>query len=309
MIADFSSKSHLLSIKSMSQQDMYKIFDAARRIKADGNSVKNKSKYQDCVLASLFFQPSTRTRLSFESAANRLGLRVIGFSDSETSRSGSNWNETMSDAAMMINGYADLAVIRHPVVEPILEFSAYSIIPVINAGNGEGLGAEHPTQAILDTYTINERFSLEKPLTILLACHPSSRSARSLIFALTKFPSVELILCLDGSVLFEDDENYLIESRIKYRYINELTDGLAEADVVYIAGFKERADHQVRSGLVLEPQILELAKPEMMIMHPLPRGLELPQSLDESPHAAYFLQANNGLSVRMALIQQILNGL
>lgn len=304
---EYSWNDHLISIKSMSQQQIYRIFEQAARLKADKYKIGNGKPYEGYVLASLFFQPSTRTRLSFESAANKLGVRVIGFSDSETSRSGSNWKEAMSDAAMMINGYADLAVIRHPAVDPISEFSAHSQIPVINAGNGEGLGAEHPTQAILDTYTISERFSLEKPLTVLLACHPSSRSARSLMFALVKFPAVELILCLDGAKLFDDDQKYLSDSNVSYRYSTELKDGLAEADIVYIAGFKERADHQVRRGLILEPKDLEIAKSKMMILHPLPRGLELPYSLDGSHHAAYFSQANNGVPVRMAIIQEILN--
>ncbi|MBI6707069.1 hypothetical protein JTE78_25840 [Pseudomonas syringae pv. aptata] len=309
MSGNHSWNSHLLSIKSMSKEDLYAIFEMAAKIKSNGNAIQDKSNYKSFILASLFFQPSTRTRLSFESAANRLGMRIIGFSDGETSRSGSNWKESMSDAASMISGYADLAVVRHPIVDPVIQFSRHSRIPVINAGNGEGLGAEHPTQAILDIFTISERFSFDKPLTVLLACHPSSRCARSLIFALTKFPLAKLVLCLDGGKLFQDDEKYLSDNKIAYRYIGALIDGLAEADVVYMAGFKERADHKVRRSLVLESCMLKIAKPEMIIMHPLPRGFELPYSLDTSRHAAYFYQANNGLPVRMAILQQILDSL
>ncbi|WP_254850393.1 aspartate/ornithine carbamoyltransferase family protein [Xenorhabdus bovienii] len=307
-VQNFFLKDNLLSIKSLDLDTIMNIIDLAQNFKVSKPDKKIKKRNEDILVASLFFQASTRTRLSFESAANRLGARVIGFANGESSRSGSSWNEQFTDTAQMINAYADIAVMRHAEVESVHNYCTKSRLPVINAGNGEGLNAEHPTQALLDIFTIHQSFPLHKSLTLLLCCHPSSRSARSLLFCIALFHNIKLLLCTEENCkLFQEDEAYLRQAGVTYEYLHNIKEGLCSADVIYMAGYKETADHLPDSNLIFTPDLLSYLHPRAIIMHPLPRGYELPYELDDSVHCAYFSQAENGVFVRMAILQGYFN--
>ena len=287
----------IISIRDFSKADILHVLDVAQRFEQ-----KQEMLLQGKVLASCFFEPSTRTRLSFESAMHRLGGRVIGFSEGAcTSQSK---GESLHDTMRIISSYADVIVIRHPQVGSAKVAADAAFVPVINAGDGPN---EHPTQTLLDLYTIQKLKGMIDGLNIgFVGDLKYGRTVHSLAHALTHF-NVNLFFVSPQSLAMPAE--LLHDGDVQTFDLNQV---LPELDVLYATRIqKERFPtlhdyNQVRHSYCLDKSILGKAKPDLKILHPLPRVDELHPELDNYPHAAYFEQAANGVVVRQALLGLVL---
>ncbi len=268
----------------------------------------NQPLFKGKVIASIFFEPSTRTRLSFETAANRLGARVIGFSDSvNTSLSK---GETLKDTIKMISNYADLIVMRHPLEGSARYASEISAVPVINAGDGSN---QHPTQTLLDLYSIFKTQGTLENLRINIAGDLKyGRTVHSLIQAMSHFSPSFLFTSPAELSLPKEYKDYLKERGIEYKETHNLSEGIADSDIIYMTRvqrerFTDPIEYErVRNVYVLTGPMIKSCKPNMKILHPLPRVNEISIDVDDSTHAYYFEQARNGIYTRMAIITKLL---
>ncbi|HUU12104.1 MAG TPA: aspartate carbamoyltransferase [Terriglobia bacterium] len=267
--------------------------------------------YHNRIMATLFYEPSTRTRFSFETAMHRLGGRVISTENAAEFSSVAK-GETLEDTIRIMNGYADVIVIRHYEVGSAKRAAAVSRVPVINAGDGVG---QHPTQALLDLYTIRKEIGAIDGLRVAMVGDlAQGRTVRSLTYLLSKFRDVKLYFVAPPLLKMKDDIlDHLKERKVWYTEETSLDKVLPEVDVVYQTRVqKERfgdriADYeQCRGVYVITPDSLRLMKDKAIVMHPLPRLGEIAMEVDKDPRAAYFRQAQNGLYVRMALLTQVL---
>ncbi len=263
------------------------------------------------IMATLFYEPSTRTRFSFETAMHRLGGRVISTENAAEFSSVSK-GETLEDTIRILNGYADLIVLRHYEVGAAQRAAAVSRVPVINAGDGPG---QHPTQALLDLYTIEKEIGSIDGLRIAMVGDlANGRTVRSLAYLLGKFRDVHIWFVAPPPLRMKDDIlTYLAEHGVEYTEESSLEKVLPEVAVVYQTRIqKERfgdriADYEKCRGLyVINAASLRLMKPHAIVMHPLPRVDEISMEVDQDPRAAYFRQAQNGLYVRMALLARVM---
>ncbi len=298
----------LVNINDLSNEHIEYLFKAADKMKA---TIENKEKGVLCegkILATLFYEPSTRTRFSFESAMHRLGGSVIGFSSTEGTSVSKG--ETLADTIRTIANYVDIIAIRHPNEGSARVASLYSKVPVINAGDG---GHQHPTQTLLDLYSIQLRKHQLKGLNVLLSGDLRfGRTTHSLSIALARF-GANLFFASPPGLEMPD---YIIHT-LKEEY--NLTPGIANdireyihvSDVIYMTRVqRERLGEmeylQYRGSYVLTNELLKSAKPDAMILHPLPRVDEISKEVDDDPRALYFEQAYNGVPMRMALIATLL---
>jgi aspartate carbamoyltransferase catalytic subunit len=267
--------------------------------------------YQNRIMATLFYEPSTRTRFSFETAMHRLGGRVISTENAAVFSSAAK-GETIEDTIRILNGYADVIVLRHSEVGAARRAASVSRVPIINAGDGVG---QHPTQALLDLYTIlKETGSLDGLSIAMVGDLAQGRTVRSLAYLLSKFKGVKMFFVAPPLLRMKEDIlAHLREHGVEFTEETELDRVLPQVDVVYQTRIqKERfgdriADYeQLRGVYVLTQQTLRLLKPKAIIMHPLPRLDEIAPEVDQDPRAAYFRQAQNGLYVRMALLTTLL---
>lgn len=299
-----SKPKHVLSALDLCTSQVKEICERGIQLK---KSLISKEPYagsaEGSTIGVLFFEASTRTRLSFEKSAMRLKCDTIGFADVEVSRAGSSWGESLSDTARSINGYADAIVVRHEAVQ---EYAHYSSVPVINAGDGWGDLSEHPTQGLTDLVSLQSDFGTIDGLNVVLMTCPTSRSAHSLVLYLSNFKNVTITLAMEpGKRLPEKIEEVLNQSGIKYRYVTRLDGEIDQADVLYLAGLEGK---DVPPDLVITHEKLASAQKHLKVYHCLPRGDELPYDVDDSPHASYFQQAANGVPARMALLEFLLDG-
>ncbi|GAB4149309.1 MAG: aspartate carbamoyltransferase [Patescibacteria group bacterium] len=263
------------------------------------------------IISTLFFEPSTRTRLSFEAAAFRLGARVISC-ENAIANSSSFKGETVEDSIMTICGYADCVIMRHPQNGAAAAGSKVSSIPLINAGDGSG---EHPTQALLDMFTIYKKFGSPVDLKIGLAGDlKNGRTVHSLIQLLSIYEGVKLYLfCPNDLSLDQKYLEMLSESGISYVQTEDWSEYLADLDILYMTRVqKERfSDYQeyerLKDAFILNEDALAKLSSRAIILHPLPRVNEIAVEVDADPRAMYFQQARNGLYVRMALLDLALN--
>jgi len=261
------------------------------------------------VLATLFFEPSTRTRLSFETAANRLGARVIGFADPKVT-SGTK-GESLKDTIKMVSNYADVIVMRHYLEGAALYASEITDIPIINAGDGAN---QHPSQTMLDLYTIYQsQGTLENLNIYLVGDLKYGRTVHSLITAMRHFNPTFHFIAPDELKMPDEYCRYCETHGISYREHKDFNeDTIADADILYITRVqKERFSdlmeyERVKDSYLLKKPMLAKAKPNMKIMHPLPRVNEIEYSIDDTPYAYYFQQAKNGLFARQALLCDVL---
>ncbi|HEY8742948.1 MAG TPA: aspartate carbamoyltransferase [Chloroflexota bacterium] len=295
----------LLSTADVDHAQVQRILDVAAEFDVDLRS--HHRLLDDAVIATLFFEPSTRTRLSFEAAANRLGARVLTMSD--PAASSTSKGETLDDTARIVERYADLIVLRHPQDGAAREVAALVSIPVINAGDGTG---EHPTQALLDLFTIRqERGRLDGQRVALIGDLRNGRTVHSLSRLLTRFGCPMLLVSPPGLAL---PAPLLTELREQGGdlMVTAFEDALTRADVVYVTRIqKERfvdlAQYEaVRGSYRLSADTVRRLAPVATIMHPLPRVDEIAPDVDALPNAAYFRQAGNGVPVRMALLALLL---
>ena len=269
------------------------------------------SQFHGRIMATLFYEPSTRTRFSFEAAMHRLGGSVVSTENAAEFSSVAK-GETLEDTVRILNGYADVLVIRHYEVGSAKRASLVSRIPVINAGDGAG---QHPTQALLDLYTIHKEIGAIDGLRIAMVGDlAQGRTVRSLAYLLSKYRDVRIYFVAPPLLQMKEDIlDHLREKGVWYAEQSDLDKVLPEVNVVYQTRIqKERfgdriADYeQCRGVYLITSESLRLMKPDAIVMHPLPRLDEISKEVDSDPRAAYFRQAQNGLSVRMALLTMVL---
>ena len=265
----------------------------------------NRLLLQGRVVATLFFEPSTRTRLSFETAANRLGARVIGFADPKVTRG--TKGETLKDTIMMVSNYADIIVMRHYLEGAARYASEIAPVPIINAGDGAN---QHPSQTMLDLYTIYQtQGTLENLNIYLVGDLKYGRTVHSLLMAMRHFNPTFHFIAPDELAMPQTYKDYCRQHQIRYVEHQEFDAGvIAGADILYMTRvqrerFTDLMEYErVKDRYLLKLDMLAKARPNMRILHPLPRVNEIEYSIDDDPHAYYFQQARNGLFSRQALI-------
>ncbi len=298
---------HLMSPLDFTTEELDKLFDLANDIE------KNKEKYAHAcdgkILATCFYEPSTRTRLSFESAMVRLGGQVIGFSDAGSSSAAKG--ESVSDTIRVISCYADICAMRHPKEGAPMVAAEKSGIPVINAGDG---GHQHPTQTLTDLLTIRSLTGSIKSFTIgLCGDLKFGRTVHSLIHALVRYEGINFIFISPEELKVPD---YIIEElkthNIPYEEVTNLETVMPQLDFLYMTRvqkerfFNEEDYIRLKDFYILDTTKMALAKPNMLVLHPLPRVNEISVEVDNDERAAYFKQAQYGVYVRMALILTLL---
>ena len=294
---------NLVSITDFSKEQYLRILEIA----ADFEKNPNQKLLTDHVVASLFFEPSTRTRLSFETAANRLGARVIGFSDSGSTSV--KKGETLKDTIIMVSGYADIIVMRHPREGAARWASEVSSVPVINAGDGAN---QHPTQCLLDMYSIMQTQGTLDNLNIAFVGDLKyGRTVHSLVQAMCNFNATFHLVSPNELKLPSSSKMHIKNNNLSYYQYTELADVMPIADIIYMTRiqqerFSDPLEYEkVKNSYILNKAMLENCKPNMRILHPLPRVNEISEDVDETPQAFYFKQAENGVYVRQALLAAI----
>jgi aspartate carbamoyltransferase catalytic subunit len=300
---------HIIEAQQFNSSTLQFIFDTAfemEHVVAHGGTVE----FNKRIMATLFYEPSTRTRFSFETAMHRLGGRVISTENAGEFSSVAK-GETLEDTVQILNGYADVIVIRHYEVGAAKRAATISKAPIINAGDGAG---QHPTQALLDLYTIRKEIGSIDGLKIAMVGDlAQGRTVRSLTYLLSKYQDIKIYFVAPTLLKMKDDIlEHLRERNIWYTEETDLDKVLPEVDVVYQTRIqKERfgdriADYEKCRGVyIIDRHTLGLMKEKSIIMHPLPRLGEISMEVDGDPRAAYFRQAQNGLYVRMALLSAV----
>ncbi|MGL4761390.1 MAG: aspartate carbamoyltransferase [Sarcina sp.] len=299
---------HLIEPKDISLEELNDIFELSNQI------IENPIEYQDLckgrILATLFYEPSTRTRLSFETAMLRLGGQVIGFSDAKASSVSKG--ESIRDTIQTVGCYADVIAMRHPLEGASKLASMYSQIPVINAGDG---GHQHPTQTLTDLLTIKTvKGNLSGNTIALCGDLKHGRTVHSLIKALSRYSNNKFILISPKELRLPDyiKEDVLEANNIEYIEIEKLEDGIKNVDILYMTRvqqerFKSKEEYErLKDIYILDKEKMRLAKEDMIVLHPLPRVNEISYEVDNDDRAKYFVQAKMGMYVRMALIAKLL---
>ncbi len=269
----------------------------------------NRKILEGKVVATLFFEPSTRTRLSFETAANRLGARVIGFADPKATSS--TKGETLKDTIKMVSNYADVIVMRHKLEGAALYASEVTDTPIINAGDGSNL---HPSQTMLDLYSIYKTQGRLDNLNIYMVGDLKyGRTVHSLLMSMCKYNPTFHFIAPDELKMPAEYKEYCEKKGVRYIEQQDFTaDTIADADIIYMTRVqRERFTdlmefERVKDAYILKKEMLSKCRENMKILHPLPRVNEIERSIDDSPHAYYFQQAGNGLFAREALICDVL---
>ncbi len=299
------SNKSLVSITDYNKEDILSILSAAAEFEAN----PNRKTLDGRVVATLFFEPSTRTRLSFETAAIRLGAKTIGFSDAATSSSSKG--ETLHDTIQMVSSYADVIVMRHHLEGAARYAAEISPVPIINAGDGAN---QHPSQTLLDLYSILKTQGTLEGLNICLVGDLKyGRTVHSLIMAMSHFNPTFKFIAPDELKLPDEYKIFCKKHNIPFTESSELTDNFNDADILYMTRvqrerFSDLMEYeQVKNVYTLRKSMLENSKPNLKILHPLPRVNEINPDVDKDEKAYYFQQAQNGLYVRQAIISKVLS--
>ncbi len=295
----------LVSITDYTKEEILEILHLAADFEANPNQKILKGK----VIATLFFEPSTRTRLSFETAVNRLRGRIVGFSDAMTSSSVKG--ESLHDTIRMVGNYADAIVMRHPLEGAARYASEISPVPIVNAGDGAN---QHPSQTLLDLYSIlKTQGTLENLKICLVGDLKYGRTVHSLIMAMAHFNPTFRFIAPDELKMPDEYKLFCKKHNIPYEETRELAGNFDDADILYITRVqKERfldmlEFERVKNTYTLKNEMLANSKPNLKILHPLPRVNEIDPDVDSNPKAYYFQQAQNGMYVRQAIISKVLN--
>lgn len=302
---------HVVESQQFDRDILELVFQTADMMKEDLAGERKLAQFLDGkIMASLFYEPSTRTRFSFESAMRRLGGSVITTENAREFSSAAK-GESLADSTRIINGYADVIVMRHNEAGSAARAAEISRIPVINAGDGAG---QHPTQALLDLYTIADAFPDTKDLKVALVGDLRyGRTVRSLSYLLTKFEGMEIIFVSPAVCRMDQDiKDYLNKYQIPWREEDDLAKVIPEIDCIYMTRVQKERFHSIddyeeaAGKYILTPDLVDQMKQDAIIMHPLPRVDEIPEAVDSAPQARYFEQAQNGLYIRMALLYLLL---
>jgi len=299
---------HVIESQQFSRSLLEELFARSDEIKREPHKFMGRLNGQ--VMAALFYEPSTRTRLSFEAAMLRLGGQTMG-TDNAREFSSAAKGETLEDSIRIVGGYADVIVIRHNEEGAAKRAASVSSVPIINAGDGPG---QHPTQALLDIYTIKDELNRVDGIKVAMVGDlANGRTVRSLTYLLSKFKEIKIWFVAPPAVAMRDDlKAHLDEHHIPWVETEDLESVLPEVDVVYMTRIqKERfadpdAYNAVNGIYRIDASSLALMRKYSIVMHPLPRVDEIAPEVDEDPRAAYFRQARNGLPVRMALLDRLL---
>lgn len=298
---------HVLNISDFTKSDLDHILQVA------SNIAKNPSRYGEVgkgkILATLFFEPSTRTRLSFESAMLRLGGGVIGFSD--MSASSTSKGETIEDTSRTVSCYCDVMSVRHPVPFKPHDMAKVATVPVINAGDGAN---EHPTQTLTDLVTIHQRFGRLDNLTVgLCGDLKYGRTVHSLIKMMARYPGNRFVLIAPDALQMPHEIIDMLEREgVEYTLTDDMEKAIPQLDIIYMTRiqrerFEDPAAYERLKGVyILDREKLSLAKKDMVVLHPLPRVDEIATDVDDDERAWYFKQAQFGVYARMALIIKLL---
>jgi len=294
----------LVSIDDLNTEEVLKILDNA----AEFEKKPVQKLLEGKVIATLFFEPSTRTRLSFESAINRLGGKIVGFSDAGVTSVSKG--ETLHDTIRMVSNYSDLIVMRHPVEGSARYASEISSVPVINAGDGAN---QHPTQTLLDLYSIRKTQGTLDNLNIFMVGDLKyGRTVHSLMMAMSRWNTTFNFISPEELKMPEEYKLYLENLGLKYYEHLDFTEIISRADIIYMTRVqKERFSdpieyEKVKNVYVLRNSMLTNTKPNMRILHPLPRVNEINPDVDTNPKAYYFEQALNGVYTRQAILCSLL---
>lgn len=301
-------KRNLIDIRDLSVKEIDELIEVANDI------IDHKEKYShkcdDKILATLFFEPSTRTRLSFESAMLRLGGKVLGFSEAASSSTAKG--ETLADTIGVVSGYADIIAMRHPKEGAPMVAIKKSMVPIINAGDG---GHNHPTQTLTDLLTIKREKKRFDNLTIgLCGDLKFGRTIHSLISAMSRYKNIKFVLISPDELKLPDYiiNEILEKNNITYVETNNMLEYMSELDILYMTRvqkerfFNEEDYLRLKDYYILDKDKLVNAKKDLCILHPLPRVNEINPSVDDDKRAMYFEQAYNGVYIRMALILKLL---
>ena len=300
---------NLIDIKDLSVDEIEELIKVAKDIMQNPDKYSEKCKYKK--LATLFFEPSTRTRLSFEAAMMELGGNVLGFS--EASSSSTSKGESVSDTIRVVGCYSDIIAMRHPKEGAPLVASMKSIVPIINAGDG---GHNHPTQTLTDLLTIScEKKRLDNLTIGLCGDLKFGRTVHSLITAMSRYKNIKFILISPDELKIPEyvKEEVLEKNNIEYVETNDIEEYMGELDILYMTRvqkerfFNEEDYVRLKDYYILNTEKLKKSKEDLCIMHPLPRVNEISTDVDDDKRACYFKQAMYGKYIRMALILKLLD--
>ncbi|MCI6693350.1 MULTISPECIES: aspartate carbamoyltransferase [unclassified Clostridium] len=299
---------HLIDSMDFSKSELEEIFNLAHQI------ISNQREYSHIcdgkILATLFYEPSTRTRFSFEAAMMKLGGKILGFSEPNSSSTAKG--ETLADTITMVSIYSDIIAMRHPMEGAAKLASMYSSIPIINAGDG---GHQHPTQTLTDLLTIKTlKHGLENHTIGICGDLKNGRTVHSLIKAMSRYSGTKFVLISPKELSIPDyiRDEILIKSNIEFKEVEKLEDIIHELDILYMTRiqkerfFNEEEYLRLKDSYVLDLDKMKLAKEDMIVLHPLPRVNEIDIKVDKDKRACYFKQAEFGMYVRMALIAKLL---
>ena len=300
---------HIIESQQFSRALLEELFVLADDMKSQPHRYAGRLKGQ--LMAALFYEPSTRTRLSFEAAMLRLGGRTMG-TDNAREFSSAAKGETIEDTVRIVSGYSDVIVLRHYEQGAARRAAAVSSVPVINAGDGPG---QHPTQALLDLYTIRDEIGHVDGIRIAMVGDlANGRTVRSLTYLLSKFRDIRVSFVAPPQVAMRQDiKDHLDEHRVPWTETQDLDAVLPQVDVVYQTRiqkerFPDEASYlEVKGTYRIDARAMSLLQKSAIVMHPLPRVDEIVQEIDSDPRATYFRQARNGMYIRMALLDRVLS--
>ena len=299
---------NLIDILDLSVNEIDELIDTANDIIANPEKYREKCRYKK--MATLFFEPSTRTRLSFEAAMMELGGNVLGFSEAASSSAAKG--ESVADTITVVSGYADIIAMRHPKEGAPIVAASKSLVPVINAGDG---GHHHPTQTLTDLLTISRTFGRLDNMTVgLCGDLKFGRTVHSLIAAMSRYTGIKFVLISPEELKVPRyvKETYINAKAIPYEQTESLDEAIEKLDILYMTRvqrerfFNEEDYIRLKDSYILTPEKLKNAKKDLCILHPLPRVNEISTAVDEDSRAKYFEQARCGKYIRMALILKLL---
>jgi len=301
---------HVISVHDLCAEEIVSVLDRAEDMLAIARGEASSDLLKGKVLASIFFEPSTRTRLSFETAMNRLGGRVVGFAG--TGATSVVKGETLADTIRMVSGYADAVVLRHPREGAAKLATEFSGVPIINAGDGAG---QHPTQTLLDLFTIRtEKGRIENLNITMVGDLRYGRTVHSLAIALSKFGNTINLVSPEGLEMPGEVVGHLKDVGMFGKACHSPEEVIADTDILYVTRiqkerFPDPVEYEKVAGVYrVDPPLVSRGPEDMIIMHPLPRVKEIMPEVDSLPQAKYFAQAFNGVPVRMALLSMVLGG-
>ncbi len=308
----------ILSLKDFERHEYFRIFDVCDRLKPHAYDRKNTDLLKDKTLLTAFFQPSTRTRLATEAAMHRLGGHVLGFADPKMTRAGDFYQETIKDTFHMLEYYGDVIAIRHYQQGAPREAAKWSSVPVINCGDGWG---EHPTQVLTDLYTIWKEKGRLDGLKFLCVGDMRMRTMHSILYAMSQFDIEGFVVSPPEMSLLDEFKTELDERNVQYSEVETVEEVIDQADVIYMEPVVQpdytKAREEIKDEVGITPaaykvtreMLRDKGKSDSIILHSLPRMDELPADVDNTRHARYWVEAFNGVVMRMALLSLILGAI